>query len=156
MGHFCPPGSGSGFRIRIRIHWPGLNPDPIWIRIRNPAWRRASSPGHRLTPTGTHGRDPTLTMVRKEPIYLFIHFLKILTNFLLYYIYILYDTSKLLCYPGSVVDRYHADVAPVPDPTFHFWGRSGYESVPKFYCWKMLENMNFFYILSHLFVVIGV
>ncbi len=24
MGHFCPPGSGSGFRIRIRIHWPDL------------------------------------------------------------------------------------------------------------------------------------
>ncbi len=22
MGHFCPPGSGSGFWIRIRIHWP--------------------------------------------------------------------------------------------------------------------------------------
>jgi hypothetical protein len=22
VGHFCPPGSGSGFRIRIRIHWP--------------------------------------------------------------------------------------------------------------------------------------
>jgi hypothetical protein len=22
VGYFCPPGSGSGFRIRIRIHWP--------------------------------------------------------------------------------------------------------------------------------------
>ncbi len=22
LGHFCPPGSGSAFRIRIRIHWP--------------------------------------------------------------------------------------------------------------------------------------
>ncbi len=33
VGHFCPPGSGSGFRIRIRIHWP----DWIRIRIRNPA-----------------------------------------------------------------------------------------------------------------------
>ncbi len=30
MRHFCPP--GSGFRIRIRIHWP----DRIRIRIRNP------------------------------------------------------------------------------------------------------------------------
>ncbi len=29
VGHFCPPGSGSGFRIRIRIHWPD------WIRIRS-------------------------------------------------------------------------------------------------------------------------
>ncbi len=28
MGHFCPPRSGSGFRIQIRIHWPD------WIRIR--------------------------------------------------------------------------------------------------------------------------
>ncbi len=28
VGHFCPPGSGSGFRIRIRIHWPD------WIRIQ--------------------------------------------------------------------------------------------------------------------------
>ncbi len=28
MGHFCPPGSRSGFRIRIRIHWPD-----DWIRI---------------------------------------------------------------------------------------------------------------------------
>ncbi len=26
MGHFCPPGSesGSGFRVRIRMHWPDL------------------------------------------------------------------------------------------------------------------------------------
>ncbi len=32
MGYFCPPGSGSGFRVRIRIHWP----DWIRIRIRNP------------------------------------------------------------------------------------------------------------------------
>ncbi len=24
VGHFCPPGSGSGFRIRIRILWPDL------------------------------------------------------------------------------------------------------------------------------------
>ncbi len=33
VGHFCPPGSGSGFqiRIRIRIHRPD------WIRIHNPA-----------------------------------------------------------------------------------------------------------------------
>jgi hypothetical protein len=22
LGHFCPPGSGSGFRFRIRIHLP--------------------------------------------------------------------------------------------------------------------------------------
>jgi hypothetical protein len=29
VGNFCLPGSGSGFRIRIRIHWPD------WIRIRN-------------------------------------------------------------------------------------------------------------------------
>ncbi len=31
MGHFRPPGSGSGFRIRIRnrIHWPD------WIRIQS-------------------------------------------------------------------------------------------------------------------------
>ncbi len=29
VSHFCPPGSGSGFRIRIRIHWPD------WIRIRS-------------------------------------------------------------------------------------------------------------------------
>ncbi len=28
MCHICPPGSGSGFRIRIRIHWP----DWIWIQ----------------------------------------------------------------------------------------------------------------------------
>ncbi len=37
VGHLCPPGSGSGFRIRIRawIHWPWLNLNPIWIRIRN-------------------------------------------------------------------------------------------------------------------------
>jgi hypothetical protein len=28
-GHFCPPGSGSGFRCRIRIHWPD------WIRIQS-------------------------------------------------------------------------------------------------------------------------
>ncbi len=28
-GHFCPPGSGCGFWIWIRIHWPD------WIRIRN-------------------------------------------------------------------------------------------------------------------------
>ncbi len=27
--HFCPPGSQSGFRIRIRIHWPD------WIRIQS-------------------------------------------------------------------------------------------------------------------------
>ncbi len=29
VGHFCPPGSGSGFRIRIRIHRPD------WIRIQS-------------------------------------------------------------------------------------------------------------------------
>ncbi len=29
VGHFCPPGSGSRFRIRIRIHWPD------WIRIHS-------------------------------------------------------------------------------------------------------------------------
>ncbi len=29
VGHFCPPGSGSGSRIRIRIHWPD------WIRIQS-------------------------------------------------------------------------------------------------------------------------
>ncbi len=31
VSNFCPPGSGSGFRIRIWIHWPywtGSNPDP--------------------------------------------------------------------------------------------------------------------------------
>ncbi len=31
VGHFCPPGSGSGFRITEPLPW--LNPDPI--RIRN-------------------------------------------------------------------------------------------------------------------------
>ncbi len=34
VGHFCPPGSGSGFRIRIRIH----RLDWIRIRIRNPGY----------------------------------------------------------------------------------------------------------------------
>ncbi len=29
VGHFCPPGSGSGFWIRIRIYWPE------WIRIQS-------------------------------------------------------------------------------------------------------------------------
>ncbi len=29
VGHFCPPRSGSGFRIRIRIHWP----EWIWIQF---------------------------------------------------------------------------------------------------------------------------
>ncbi len=29
VGHFCPPGSGSRFRIRIRIH------RPYWIRIQS-------------------------------------------------------------------------------------------------------------------------
>ncbi len=29
VGHCCPPGSGSGFRICIRIHWPE------WIRIQS-------------------------------------------------------------------------------------------------------------------------
>ncbi len=29
MCHFCPPGSGPGFRIRIQIHWPD------WIRIQS-------------------------------------------------------------------------------------------------------------------------
>ncbi len=29
VGHFCPPGSGSRFRIRIRIHRPD------WIRIQS-------------------------------------------------------------------------------------------------------------------------
>ncbi len=29
VGNFCPPGSGSGFRIRIQIHWPH------WIRIQS-------------------------------------------------------------------------------------------------------------------------
>ncbi len=29
VGQFCPPGSWSGFRIRIRIHWPD------WIRIQS-------------------------------------------------------------------------------------------------------------------------
>ncbi len=32
MGIFFSPGSGSGFRIWIRIHWPD------WIRIRNTAY----------------------------------------------------------------------------------------------------------------------
>ncbi len=34
VGHFCPPGFGSGFRIRnrIRIHWPD------WIRIHYGSW----------------------------------------------------------------------------------------------------------------------
>ncbi len=32
VGHFCHPGSGSGFRKRIQIHWPD------WIRIQNPCW----------------------------------------------------------------------------------------------------------------------
>ncbi len=31
MGHFCPPGSGSGFRSRI---WIRYNPEPDTIRIR--------------------------------------------------------------------------------------------------------------------------
>jgi hypothetical protein len=31
MGNFCPPESGSGFWIRIEIHWPDR------IRIRNTA-----------------------------------------------------------------------------------------------------------------------
>ncbi len=30
VGHYCPP--GSGFRIRIRIHWPD------WIRIQSGSW----------------------------------------------------------------------------------------------------------------------
>ncbi len=34
-GSFCPPGSGYGFPIRIRVHWPD------WIRIRNPVWNRS-------------------------------------------------------------------------------------------------------------------
>ncbi len=33
MSHFCPLGSRSGLRIRLRIQRP-LNPDPIRIRIR--------------------------------------------------------------------------------------------------------------------------
>ncbi len=39
VGHFCPPGSRSGFRIRIRtrIHWT----NPIRIRIRN--WKILTS-----------------------------------------------------------------------------------------------------------------
>ncbi len=32
MGNFCPPGFGSGFRIRIRIHRPD------WIRFQNPGF----------------------------------------------------------------------------------------------------------------------
>ncbi len=40
MGNFCPPGSGSEFRIRIPNPdldpLARLNPDPIRIRIRNP------------------------------------------------------------------------------------------------------------------------
>ncbi len=35
VGHFCPPGSGSGLRIRIQVRWgTPLNPDPIRIRVR--------------------------------------------------------------------------------------------------------------------------
>ncbi len=37
VGHFCPPGSGSGFRIRIRIHWPD------WIRIQSGSGSRSGS-----------------------------------------------------------------------------------------------------------------
>ncbi len=40
--HFCPPGSRSWFRIRIRIHWPdwiriqyGSASGSDWIRIHN-------------------------------------------------------------------------------------------------------------------------
>ncbi len=44
--HFCPPGSGSGFQIRIRIYWPD------WIRIQfgsgtlmlNSPWRNSWHP----------------------------------------------------------------------------------------------------------------
>ncbi len=37
VGHFCPPGSGSGFRIRIGIHWPD------WIRIQTGSGSRSGS-----------------------------------------------------------------------------------------------------------------
>ncbi len=48
VGHFCPPGFGSGFRIRIRIHWPD------WIRIQSGSgsatlivWNKANISGVR-------------------------------------------------------------------------------------------------------------
>ncbi len=67
VGHFCPPGSGSGFRIRI--HSPdwiriqsGSNPDPDadpdpqpwiqqleWMRIRNPALPHSAQMASRLS-----------------------------------------------------------------------------------------------------------
>ncbi len=37
VGHFCPPGSGSGSTDR-------LNTDPIRIRIRNPEIRKKGQP----------------------------------------------------------------------------------------------------------------
>jgi hypothetical protein len=37
VGHFCPPGSGSGSIDPIES---GLNPDPIRIRIRNPDYKK--------------------------------------------------------------------------------------------------------------------
>ncbi len=55
VGHFCPPGSGSGFRFRIRIHWPD------WIRIRNPAWR--GTPGGRSRSRSPH--PPARTQQKK-------------------------------------------------------------------------------------------
>jgi hypothetical protein len=34
VGHFWPPGSGTGFQVRIRTGPLTIEPDPIWIRIR--------------------------------------------------------------------------------------------------------------------------
>jgi len=42
VGHFCPPGSGSGFRIRIRIHWPD------WIRIQSGSGHGSATQKKRL------------------------------------------------------------------------------------------------------------
>ncbi len=67
MGHFCSAGPGSGFRIRIRIHWP----DWIWIQSGSGSetlvpiyllapWRLISDAAGRLTPdiAGRHSTQP--------------------------------------------------------------------------------------------------
>jgi hypothetical protein len=52
VDHFCPPGSGSGFRIRIQIpiHWPD------WIRIRNTSF------------CSVVDLDPELFLARSNPV----------------------------------------------------------------------------------------
>ncbi len=59
VDHFCPPGSGSGFRIRI--HWPD------WIRIRNPGQKNKV-----VSLFQDHVRPSPL--VKSEKIYYFILF----------------------------------------------------------------------------------